>query len=218
MTTKLKVVADQSIALVKAHKKKSITLAGVTGAVLLVVGAVMLPGMPASSPAPSGTPHLPWQSGTSMQYGPSGVHEAGYDPIWGTGGWKAVDLLSDGSTGHAPNSVKAVTGGTIDGVCDDGTTVAVKMGGFIYAHLLKNDRLVIGHSFSQGDELGQLKTGTFGTKGKGCGYADQSPGWFHLHLGFPNTDSIVFGDWTLNLSEEVWRRGNETRKVNQWIP
>jgi hypothetical protein len=160
---------------------------------------------------------FPWQSGTQMQYGPLGVHNAGYNPIWGTGSWKAVDFVSDGNTsaGHAPNRLFAAATGAIGGVCNDGTSVAIKIDNLIYAHLLNNNNLTTGHYFNQGDEMGQLRSGAFNAS---CGWAPGQPAnQFHVHWGFPDTGSFEAGGWTLNLSDQLWRRGSETRGIYSWF-
>jgi hypothetical protein len=99
-------------------------------------------------------------------------------------GWKAVDFLSDGNTsaGHAPNRLLAAASGSISYVCRDGTSVVIRIGGLLYAHLLDNGNLTIGHYFDQGDEIGQLRAGSFNDN---CGWASQGADWFHVHWGFP---------------------------------
>jgi len=154
---------------------------------------------------------FPWQSGTSMQYGPLGVHNAGF-----FSGWKAVDFLSDGNTGagHAPNRLLAAASGSISYVCWDGTSVAIRIGDLLYAHLLYNGNLTTGHYFNQGEEIGQLRSGSFSGN---CGWANQGANWFHVHWGFPNTGSFEADGWTLNLSDQLWRRDGETRGINSWF-
>ena len=157
---------------------------------------------------------FPWQSGTKMQYGILGVHDNGFSSV--VSGWKAVDFLSDGNTGagHAPNRLLAAATGSIGYVCNDGTSAAIRIGDLFYTHLLYNGNLYTGKSFSQGDEIGQLRPGSFsGT----CGYAYQGADWFHVHWGFPNTGSFQVKDWTLSLADGQWRRGGETRGVLSWF-
>ncbi|MFZ2422817.1 MAG: hypothetical protein WA029_16920, partial [Anaerolineae bacterium] len=168
------------------------------------------------SQAPASTYRFPWPSGTNMQYGVLGVHDAGFNGWGGISNWKAVDFLSDNNTGagHAPNRLLAAASGTIGAVCNDGTSVAIRIGDLLYAHLLNNSNLQTGHSFSQGNEIGQLKTGSFNAN---CGWADQGGNWFHVHWGFPNTGSLQVEDWTLNFSDQQWHRGNETRRTLEWI-
>jgi fibronectin type 3 domain-containing protein len=161
---------------------------------------------------------FPWQSGTSMQYGSAGVHDNG-NFNGNTSGWKAVDFLSDGNTGagHAPNRLLAASGGSIGYTCKDANNVMILIGGFSYTHLVDNSNLYIGKSFNQGDELGQLKTGSFGTQGVGCGWASQGSNWFHVHWGFPNADLQV-GNWTLSMSTQNWTNGSTTVSPgNGWI-
>ncbi|MBK9711483.1 MAG: hypothetical protein IPO81_09180 [Kouleothrix sp.] len=159
---------------------------------------------------------FPWQSGTSMLYGPEGVHDNGFAGV--VSGWKAVDMLSDGNTsaGHAPNRLLAAASGTISYVCRAAgqDSVAIRIGDLMYTHLLDNSNLYVGRSFTQGDELGQLKTGSFNQT---CGYANQLANWFHVHWGFPNTGSFQAEDWTLSLSDGLWHRGTETRGINSWL-
>ncbi|HEY3289268.1 MAG TPA: PA14 domain-containing protein, partial [Anaerolineae bacterium] len=156
---------------------------------------------------------FPWQPGTSMMYGMKGVHEGGFAIL---GAFKAVDFLSDGdiSAGHAPNSLQAAAPGSINYVCDDGTSVAVRIGDLLYVHLMSNPRLKVGASFAAGEELGQMRLGWFNSI---CGYADQAPNWFHVHWAFPTGDTFQAGGWTLNLADGVWRRGTETRATLDWL-
>ncbi|MEO6061800.1 MAG: hypothetical protein ABIQ99_07685 [Thermoflexales bacterium] len=169
------------------------------------------PGLPASAI------HLPWPDGTSMYYGSLGVHSNGFPSL--VSGWLAVDMLSDGNTavGHAPNQLLASAGGTITYRCSPAageTSTAIKIGSLMYTHLLYSANLYVGRTVTQGETLGQLKTGTFSEV---CGYASQGAGWFHVHWGFPNTSPFEAGGWSLNLSDSIWRRGNQSRSVNTWL-
>lgn len=158
---------------------------------------------------------FPWQPGTSAVYGTLGVHKGGYIE-----GWKAVDFLSDANTtlNHAPNKLLAAAPGTISYVCDDGTNAAARIGDLIYVHLIGNPKLKVGQKIERGEELGQLKPGTYSTR---CGYASQQPQNFHVHLAFPDTGSFTMGGWTLTLSDGIWRRstagGTQTWRVGQWL-
>jgi len=162
--------------------------------------------------APDATYRFPWESNTCMQYGQRGLHPADFEGWAGISGWKAVDFLSDGSisSGRAPNRLLAAASGTIGAVCNDGTSVAIRVGDLLYAHLLNNANLYTGKTFAQGAEIGQLRPNAFSGR---CGWAVQSPGWFHVHLGLPGTEPFQVEDWTLNLSDGLWRRGSETRGV-----
>jgi len=166
------------------------------------------------NPAYASSNTFPWQSGTAMFYGSLGVHSNDFAGI--VPGWMAVDVLSDGNTGagHAPNRVLAVSTATISYKCTDGTSVAVKMGDFFYTHLLDNANLTTTKTFNRGDEMGQMKTGTFSAN---CGWANQGAGWFHLHWGFPNTDQYI-ENWTLSMSTRNWTNGGTTvTPGNGWI-
>jgi hypothetical protein len=156
---------------------------------------------------------FPWQVGTSMMYGMKGVHEGGF-AILGT--YKAVDLLSDGdvSVGHAPNNLLAAAPGAINYVCDDGTSVAIRVGDLLYVHLMNNPKLKVGYSFATGEEIGPLRTGWFSSV---CGYADQGENWFHIHWAFPTGDTFQAGGWTLSMRDQLWHRGTETRGIYEWL-
>jgi hypothetical protein len=165
---------------------------------------------------PAAAYRLPWQTGTNMLYGTLGVHAGDFVSVVGPN-YKAVDMLSDANTalGHAPNRLLAAAAGAIDYVCSDGTNVAVRLSqDLLYVHLVMNSKLVVGHSFAQGDEMGQLKTGTFSAN---CGHGSQAANWFHVHWAFPNSSPFQAGGWALNLSDGIWRRGAETRSTGQWL-
>ena len=155
---------------------------------------------------------FPWQSGTSMFYGSAGVHTNGF-----ISDWKAVDMMSDGNTGagHAPNRLLAAASGSIGYICRDSNNVAIRIDNLFYTHLVDNSNLTLGKWFNQGDEMGQMKTGTFGTTGVGCGWATQGSNWFHVHWGFPNADLQVEG-WTLSMATQNWTKGSTTVSPNNW--
>ena len=157
---------------------------------------------------------FPWQDGTSMMYGMKAVHNGGFATV--VGQYKAIDVLSDGdvSAGHAPNSLLAAAPGTINYVCDDGTSVAVRIGDLLYVHLMRNPKLAVGNSFAIGEEIGHLRTGWFNSV---CGYANQAPNWFHIHWAFPAGATFQAGGWTLDLRDQLWHRGNETRGLYEWL-
>ena len=166
---------------------------------------------------PASAYRFPWPDGTSMYYGSLGVHANGFPSL--VSGWLAVDMLSDGNTasGHAPNQLLASAAGTITYRCTPyagETSTAIKIGNLMYTHLLYSANLYVGRTVTQGETLGQLKPGTFSEV---CGYASQGAGWFHVHWGFPNTSPFEAGGWSLNLSDSVWRRGNESRSANGWM-
>lgn len=160
---------------------------------------------------------FPWEPGTSSFYGSYGVHDNGFD--FDAPGWMAVDWLSDGNTGlgHAPNRLLASAGGTISYKCTDSNNVAVHLGAFFYTHLTDNSGLYVGANFDQGAELGQMKVGTFGSAGSGCGWTNQPAGWFHVHWGFPDADLQVEG-WMLSMATQQWTNGSTTIGPGQgWI-
>jgi hypothetical protein len=165
---------------------------------------------------------FPWIPGTAMLFGARGVHNSDFDVAFGISGWRAVDMLSDGDTsqGHASNLVLAAGAGTIGAVCNDQTSVAIRMDlagspQLLYVHLLDNARLRSGQVFSQGDELGQLKSGSFSA---GCGWAQQAPEWFHVHWAFPGAGgSFDAGGWTLTFADATWRSRGQQVEIGDWL-
>ena len=161
---------------------------------------------------------FPWDAGLSMFYGELGVHNSGYYSMWNVPGWRAIDFVSDGDTlqGHASDKVIAATSGSIVGaICADNTSVAIKVNDLIYAHLLMNGKLYPGSKFNQKDEIGRLRHGWFSDN---CGFANQGSGWFHLHMGFPNTEYFQMGNWILNTSSQVWQKGRDFCYANKcWL-
>ncbi len=177
---------------------------------------------------PTFTVRFPWQAGKKMQYGIKGVHSGDFNGYYGGTIGRAVDFISDGdiSSGHAPNRLLAAISGTIGAVCNDQTSVAIKIGDFIFAHLLNNDNLHTNYSFNQGDEIGQLKPGSFGKQGIGCGYATQDENHFHVHMRFPNTGSFNIEGWTINWDVNAdpyawlnvpWQRDSNNINRLEWL-
>jgi len=159
------------------------------------------------------TYHFPWQPGTSMYYGSLGVHAGGYA---GLGAYKAVDFLSDGNTaaGHAPNKLLAAASGAIDYVCNGAYNTAIRIGNVMYLHLVASPILVSGHSFKQGEMMGQLKTGTFSDN---CGWGSQGDNWFHVHWAFPDTGTFQASGWTLTFADQTWRKETASRVPLSWM-
>ncbi|MFC2023755.1 Ig-like domain-containing protein [Chloroflexota bacterium] len=162
---------------------------------------------------------FPWERGKSMKFGPYGVHTGGW-----VEGWKAVDLVSNGNPEEdmASNTVYAMSSGKITYVCNDGTSVAIKIGNeLIYAHLYNNSNLVNDHHFNQGDVIGSLRYDEFQPPKPHCGEAWQDPDHFHLHLVFPN-NPITLGQWTLDPSIDEcgarWKRGKEEVGCGDSLP
>ncbi len=172
---------------------------------------------PSGLQSPASLYAFPWAPGTQMYYGAEGVHDNGFPSV--VSGWKAVDFLSDGNTaaGHAPNSLRASQTGTISYQCTPSagaTSTAIRVGDLMYTHLLNSASLYVGRSFSQFQEIGQLKTGSFS---ENCGWASQGSNWFHVHWGFPNTGSLGAGGWTLTFTDQAWRRAGETKVIGDWF-
>lgn len=163
---------------------------------------------------------FPFASGSAAQYGPRGVHGSG---DYGTSGMLAVDLVGGDGMGASsmPPYAYASDGGAIDYVCDDGTSVAIRTHNsstgdyFLYAHLLDNSNLAIGHEFGQGELLGSLKYGTFDDT---CGWAQQQATQYHIHWMFiPSGGKFQVGSCTLKVSTQVWDCGGETIKTGNYL-
>lgn len=156
---------------------------------------------------------FPLQSGLSMYYGDLGVHDNGFPSV--VNGWKAVDLMSDGDTGagHAPNLLLASAAGTVDYKCTDASNAAIHLGDFFYTHLTVAGSPPVGETFSQGEDIGHLKTGDFSGP---CGWATQPQGWFHVHWGFPSADLQVEG-WTLSMSSGNWTKCSDSVSPGSWF-
>jgi len=172
-------------------------------------------------PAGGGTyVSFPFQSGTAMIYGPRGVHGSG---DYGTSGMLAVDLVSGDDLGAAaaPPYAYASDAGTIDYVCDDGTTIAVRTHNgstddyFLYAHLLDNASLALDETFTRGQLLGNIKYGSFDDD---CGWADQQDDHYHIHWMFePDGGSFQAEGCVLGVSSQKWTCGTETIGTGGWI-
>jgi hypothetical protein len=162
---------------------------------------------------------FPFASGTAAQYGPRGVHAAGY----GTSGMQAVDLVGGDAMGSSamPPKTFAADAGTIDYVCYDGTSIAVRTYNsttgdyFIYAHMLSNASLVEGHAFTRGAFMGSLKYGTFDDT---CGWASQGDNQYHLHWGVaPKGGGFQVGSCILTVSTQKWQCGSNVVTVGGWL-
>ena len=150
---------------------------------------------------------FPWQSGTSVIYGPRGVHGNG---DYGTSGLLAVDFVSGTDLGQsmASDGVYASDAGTIDYVCADATSTAVRTHNtstgdyFVYAHLQDNASLDYDVSFSKGQLIGNLVHGSFDDT---CGWAQQNANQWHVHWMFqPASGSFRAEDCRLTVSTEKW--------------
>jgi membrane-bound inhibitor of C-type lysozyme len=166
---------------------------------------------------------FPWQAGTGMMYGPRGVHG---DGDYGTSGMLAVDLVSgtDMGSGAASDRVYASDTGTVDYVCDDGTSVTIRTYNettddyFIYAHLLDNAALVIEGEFSKNQQIGTLKRGSFDPPGSNCGWAEQADNHWHLHWMFvPANGSFRAENCILSISSQKWSCGSTVIGTGQFI-
>ncbi len=147
---------------------------------------------------------LPWKTGV-MWFGPRGVHDLGF----GLPGWLAVDWVSSGKDGEAPNLVYAAQAGEVSYVCRDQTQISIRVGNLFYAHLVDNG-IQVGDHFDQGELIGSMVPGTFSDY---CGWAAQPDGMYHLHWGFPG--SIMADGWWLQTDTGYWVQGRQTVGVGQ---
>jgi hypothetical protein len=192
------------------------------GSVEMFSAAAGAPKLASPDPAAGGGSYVafPWQAGKAMMYGVRAIHGSG---DYGTSGMWAVDLVSgdDLGDGAAPPYVYASDAGTIDYVCDDGTSVAVRTHNastgdyFLYAHLLDNANLVLDHDFGRGGLLGSLKYGSFDDD---CGWASQQDDHYHLHWMFvPSGGHFQAEGCILDFSTKKWTCGSTEIGTGQWL-
>jgi hypothetical protein len=163
---------------------------------------------------------FPFQSAKAVKYGILGVHGAGYTSYTNSSWW-AVDLVSgDGmGSGAANDSVYASTSGSVDFVCEgtDAWTVGVSGGGdsFIYAHMLENANLTMGHAFTRGSVIGTLIHGSYTDD---CGWAVQQADNWHLHWGFIKSSSNSFqAEGCILSADQYWTCGTTKVKPTNYL-
>lgn len=173
-------------------------------------------------PAAGGGSYLsmPFQAGRQMMYGIRAIHGLG---DYGTSGMYAVDLVGGTSMGSgvAGPIVYAADGGTVDYVCNDDTTVAIRTHNgttgdyFVYAHMLDNANLLIDHVFGHGGAIGTLKSGKFTDT---CGWADQANSVYHLHFMFkPSNGSMKIAGYTLTFSDKKFHTADKAIGTGGWL-
>lgn len=176
--------------------------------------------------------YFPWAAGYKAHYGSKGVHDAGYFPDW-----LAVDWVG-GAVGYAdaiyPNGAYVSQSGVVSWVCQDDVQTWVRIGDFLYGHLVDNITLREDTYHSQGSYLGALVTGTHLTTTTSsacpcpsnrpdcvdskCGYMCQQETSYHIHWGFNAPGGILtIEDWTLNTSSEDWTNGIDTVGPGQYM-
>jgi len=150
------------------------------------------------SPAGGSGYILPFRSGTTAIYGGRAVHDCGYS----LNGWKAVDLIP------AENMVYASQSGSVSFVCRDDTQIAMRIGQNVYTHLVDGGQQV-GDSYTQGQQLGGMVTGTFD---KPCGWAEQGAANWHVHFCFvPSSGNGWIADgYVLNIVSQEWYKNGDT--------
>lgn len=158
---------------------------------------------------------FPWELGKQMFFGSLGVHTGGY----GQAGWLAVDFMSGNVYGPqaAPPKAYASISGTIDYVCRDSTSLAIKTGDVLYSHLVDDAGLIVGVSLDQSEYISGIVTGSFTDT---CGYAVQNADHYHIHFAFPvDGDGMYYmEDYRLNPTTEIWKNldGDEV-EVGGWL-
>jgi len=163
---------------------------------------------------------FPWQAGTSVVFGPRGVHGSG---DYGTSGLLAVDFVS--GTGFGPSAandgVYASDAGVVDYVCEDATSTAIRTHNtttgdyFVYAHILANDSLDYDVEFAKGELIGSLKHGSFDDT---CGWAEQTSTSWHVHWMFvPASGSFRAEDCRLTVSTQKWDCSGEEVGTGQFL-
>jgi len=186
------------------------------GAALRNVPKLAMPIMPAGGDS---TVRFPWSRGKSMYYGTRGVHGEG---DYGTTGMVAVDWMGgdDLGSGVASDVVYASTSGTVDYVCTDGQSVAVRLQNgddyYLYAHLQDNSNLELGHVFAARSNMGSLVHGSFSGA---CGWADQTDNHYHLHWMFSpdNAGTFQVSGCILDITQQTWTCGRDTRGPGEYI-
>lgn len=162
---------------------------------------------------------FPWQPSKAVQWGLLGV----YHPLYGTDdSWRAIDLISgsDMGSGAANDQVYASVAGEITYLCSYGNSVAVKISGngdsFLYANLVDNANLEMGHSFAAGSVIGRLVHGAFVDE---CGYAAQQDNHWQLRWGFVIGGNKFQAEGCTLIDEDYtgpkkweWRCGNTITK------
>ena len=171
------------------------------------------------------TTYFPLSAAKSFQFGPLGVHAAGYSGSGLTGDMVAVDLVSgtDMGANFASGWVFASAPGEIEYVCEDedSTAIIIKSPNddrFLYAHLIQNETLVLEHMFSPRASIGFLKSGNFGSPNEGCGWADQSPSQYHLHWGIEPASGVFRAEsCVLKVSTSIWTCGSKTSGPGEYL-
>ena len=154
---------------------------------------------------------FPFTAGSYAVYGPRGVHGSG---DYGTSGMLAVDLVGgDDLSGSMFAAAYASDAGTVDYVCDDGVSVAIRTYNastgdyFVYAHLLDNANLVLSHEFAKSELLGSIKYGNFDDS---CGWAEQADNHYHIHWMFqPSGGFFQAEGCILDTTSQKWTCGTE---------
>ncbi len=164
--------------------------------------------------------HLPFDFGKSMMYGVRLVHGEG---DYGTSGMYAVDLVGGPSLGSnvASSSIFASAAGTVDYVCADDHSTAIRTydavadNTFVYAHLIDNELLVLDQVFSTGNLIGALQPGTYDDD---CGWTEQDPDIYHIHWMFEPADGLYrVGNYTIKLSDKKIHAGDKVYGAGSWI-
>jgi hypothetical protein len=147
---------------------------------------------------------LPFRSGTSAQYGMSGVHSCGFQ----LNGWQAVDFFP------AEDMIYSSKAGEINYICRDNTQVAIRIGDNLYTHLADGGQLV-GDTYAQGQAISGMVPGTFNDT---CGVSNQSAQAYHVHFCFYPTHDVWAADgYTLSTITGNWTKNGETYEPLEYL-
>ncbi|RMG94592.1 MAG: hypothetical protein D6706_13550 [Chloroflexi bacterium] len=161
--------------------------------------------------------YFPWAAGYAAYYGTLGVHGEG---DFGLTGWYAVDWVGGDEYGEQNSYdglIFASQTAVIDYVCRDGTSLAIRAGDFLYAHLNPALPLDIGDTIYRGQPIGTVVRGSFSDN---CGHAVQADNHYHVHWMFhPDGNRMIVEDWVLDIQTQNWTSmvTGETVGPGSWI-
>jgi hypothetical protein len=153
---------------------------------------------------------FPWRPGSRAVYGILGVHAG----VGGMPGSSAVDFFGGDNMGTSimPPYIYASENGTVISVCKDDNNIGVIIQGtqkIGYLHLQPSTNIEIGDTFTQGQQIGILRYGTFSLIN--CGWASQDEDKYHIHYSFyPSGGYFLIGGCQLNTTTGYWLCGSSS--------
>lgn len=125
-------------------------------------------------------------------------------------GWHPSNALDLGATDtyDLEKNTLMMAEGFVKYICNDGISHYVQIehegSNFYYVHLQLNqleNNITVNKFLKQGQLIGPLKPGTFGSGSSACGYTSGQPSTSaHLHLQFPNSNSRTIDGWVLSAN------------------